>query len=72
MDKAQIDTNDYNFWEEDPEYVYQHKYLVPGTETDKFGMDEKWSQWTNKTAREFSIEKNVYIVQTRKNLSKPA
>ena len=67
MEIAKMDVNNYMFLKEnDEEFTYKHKFLVEGTETDKLGMEEKWSVWTSLTAREYSLKHKVSIISTKK------
>lgn len=67
MQIAQADQDIYFFWNQDnKEYEYNHRYLVPGTERGDYGMSEKNSGWTKLTAREYAKKHNVNIVKTGK------
>lgn len=70
-----LDTNEYMFVgnTSNEEFTYKHKYLVPDSVDESnedpdlwLGLEEKWSNWTNLSAREYSKKYNVDIVDTKK------
>jgi len=73
MQQFQVDVNEYIYYDQEVQYRYQHKYLVPGSEDESnedkkewLGPEEKWGSWTELDARKYSSLHGVDIVQTRK------
>lgn len=73
MQQFQIDVNEYIYYDQEVQYKYQHKYLIPGSEDESngdksewLGPEEKWGVWTKLDARQYSSLHGVSVVQTRK------